>query len=203
MNSDGVCTVGINRLAREIKLDERPTTKAICELEAAGWIDVIRETNHSNRYFALIPHRMDRAVALLARERKGGSRHSLLVRAAAPVLAAEILASLGVDPLEVEPLEIRKVVGRIMQLLTRTFDIEWESVRIAEWVLVELPLEIREPVGYVLTRLSAYGRFFKGRLSRDPRTVSPGVLVPNPIVVSTIEKVACQISATTSHQWLK
>lgn len=202
MDTGGVCSVGIDRLAREIKLDVRPTTAAIEELENAGWVDVIRETNHSNRYFAAIPECMARAVQLLARERKGKTRHGRLVCATAPALLDQVIASFGVDSAQIDPRELRKVEGRVRQLLSRTYDVEWEATQIVSWLLMELPGEVREPVGYVLTRLASYGRTFKGRLNRDPRTtqiINPSMAT---VVSDTIGRLAEQLSRSHNHTWL-
>ncbi|MFM8856696.1 MAG: hypothetical protein ACKOIA_03820, partial [Acidimicrobiia bacterium] len=193
---------GIDRIAREIKLDVRPTTEAIQELEDAGWVDVIRETNHSNRYFAAIPECMTRAVQLLARERKGKTRHGRLVCATAPLLLDQAMVSLGADPTQIDPKELRKVEGRVRQLLSRTYDVEWEATQIVSWLLMELPSEVHEPIGYVLSRLAAYGRTFKGRLNRDPRTAQIVDPASASMVFDTISRLAGQLSTTHGHTWL-
>lgn len=202
MGIDGACKVGIDRLAREIKLDVRPTTTAIKELEDAGWVDVIREDNHSNRYFACIPSGMARAIQLLARERKGRTRHSYLVRATAPALVDQVLRTLGLDPASVEESEVRKVVGRVRQLLSRTYDIEWEATQIVRWVLLEQPGEVREPVGFLLARMASYGRTFKGRLTRDPRSAQIVDAAVASVVADTVNRLAEQLSVSTGHEWL-
>jgi len=202
MDSGGVCSVGIQRLAREIKLDVRPTTSAIQELEDAGWVDVIRETNHSNRYFAAIPECMSRAVQLLARERKGKTRHGRLVCATAPILVDQVMGSLGIDLMQINPNELRKVEGRVRQILSRTYDVEWEATQVVSWLLMELPADIREPVGFFLARLASYGRTFKGRLNRDPRTtriIDPAIAS---MVSDTISRLAKQMSTLHDHNWL-
>lgn len=202
MNTGGWCKAGEARIAREIKLDERPTATAIQELEDAGWVDVIREANNSNQYFAAIPQCMARAVQLLARERKGKTRHGRLVCATAPVLLDQVLVSLGADSAQINPKEFRKVEGRVRQLLSRTYDVEWEATQIVSWLLMELPGEVREPVGYILTRLAAYGRTFKGRLNRDPRTAQIVDPASASVVFDTIGRLAEQMSIRHGHTWL-
>jgi hypothetical protein len=202
MDTDGVCNVGIERLAREIKLDLRPTSKAIQELEDLGWVEVIREDNHSNRYFAVVPPHMTRAVQLLARERKGKTRHGLVVRATAPALVEQVLVSVGSSTAAIDDVELRRVVGRVRQLLTRTYDIEWEATQIVKWVLLEQPDTVHTPVGYILSRLATYGHTFKGRLSRDPRTAQ----IIDPAMASAVSdiigRVAEQLSRSNGHSWL-
>jgi hypothetical protein len=202
MDINGVCSVGIERLAREIKLDVRPTATAIKGLEDAGWVDVIRETNHSNRYFACVPPGMARAVQLLARERKGGTRHSYLVRATAPAIVYQVLRTLGFDPAYVEESEVNKVVGRMRQLLSRTYDIEWETTQIVRWLLLEQPGEVREPAGFLLARLASYGRTFKGRLTRDPRAAQIVDAASASVVADTVSRLAEQMSIRHGHTWL-
>jgi hypothetical protein len=202
MDTDGVCNVGIERLAREIKLDLRPTSKAIQELENLGWVEVIREDNHSNRYFAVVPPNMTRAVQLLARERKGKTRHGLVVRATAPALVEQVLVSLGSSTADIDDVELRRVVGRVRQLLTRTYDIEWEATQIVKWVLLEQPDTVHTPVGYILSRLATYGHTFKGRLSRDPRSATEHEQPASAVVADTIARLADHLSRTSGHNWM-
>lgn len=103
---------------------------------------------------------------------------------------------------DVDEVELRRVEGRVRQLLTRTFDIKWAITQIVKWALLEQPATSRTPNGYILARFASYGHTFKGRLSRDPKSVPYNDGVASPVFIDTIVRLASHLSSTICHDWM-
>lgn len=74
--------------------------------------------------------------------------------------------------------------------------------QIVKWILLEQPATVHTPIGYILARLASYWHTFKGRLSRDPKSVPKDDPVVSPIVSDTIARLADHLSITMRHDWM-
>jgi len=199
MNESGECWPKVATLARAMRVDPRTVRRAVSALVEHGWLISVPRPGETNLYQAVLPE-YGLELLLARREKRATSSTTADWQEAVYRVLDAACAAFGISRVDwAGTKEWARVEGRTRQILQRLGGPALDTDFLIKALTYEPPVAgIRDPVGFLLARLSIVARQIPAASGKRKTTR----VVPSSKFEKLMEEIIRKQREQTKHSWV-